>query len=99
MPDKFSFNLAVRNIARERKWTIKKTAWFCGVPISTLQQLMESKHTYISTIEKYAAKFNMTTIVFIEKGQQEITTSEKTSKAIIRPVTRQSGGTCNAHEK
>ncbi|WP_416413774.1 hypothetical protein [Pantoea sp. App145] len=73
MPDKFSFNLAVREIARERKWTIKKTAWFCGVSISTLRQLMESKHTYISTIEKYAAKFNMTTIVFIQKGQPEIT--------------------------
>nr|WP_310616647.1 hypothetical protein [Pantoea cypripedii] len=71
MPDKFSFSLAVRKIARERKWTIKKTAWFCGVSTSTLQTLMCSKHTYISTIEKYAAKFNMSTILFIQKGQSK----------------------------
>lgn len=71
MPEKFSFNLAVRKIARERKWTIKKTAWFCGVSASTLYQLMNSKHTYISTIEKYAAKFNMSTVGFIQKGQRE----------------------------
>lgn len=71
MAEQFSFNLAVRKVARERKWTIKKTAWFCGVSVSTLRQLMNSKHTYISTIEKYAAKFNMSTIVFIEKGQQQ----------------------------
>ncbi|HDG5313251.1 TPA: hypothetical protein PCI30_000830 [Klebsiella pneumoniae] len=71
MTEKFSFDLAVRKIARERKWTIKKTAWFCGVSVSTLRQLMNSKHTYISTIEKYAAKFNMSTILFIEKGQRQ----------------------------
>ncbi|MCT6589220.1 helix-turn-helix domain-containing protein [Pantoea dispersa] len=71
MNQHFSFDLAVRKVARERKWTIKKTAWFCGVSVSTLRQLMNSKHTYISTIEKYAAKFNMSTIVFIEKGQQQ----------------------------
>ncbi|WP_315313048.1 hypothetical protein [Pantoea vagans] len=71
MAEQFSFNLAVRKVAREREWTIKKTAWFCGVSVSTLRQLMNSKHTYISTIEKYAAKFNMSTIVFIEKGQRQ----------------------------
>lgn len=71
MAEQFSFNLAVRKVAHERKWTIKKTAWFCGVSVSTLRQLMNSKHTYISTIEKYAAKFNMSTIGFIEKGQQQ----------------------------
>lgn len=71
MNQHFSFDLAVRKVARERKWTIKKTAWFCGVSVSTLRQLMNSKHTYISTIEKYAAKFNMSTIVFIEKGQRQ----------------------------
>lgn len=71
MNQHFSFDLAVRKVARERKWTIKKTAWFCGVSVSTLRQLMNSKHTYISTIEKYAAKFNMSTIGFIEKEQQQ----------------------------
>lgn len=71
MNQHFSFDLAVRKVARERKWTIKKTAWFCGVSVSTLRQLMNSKHTYISTIEKYAAKFNMSTIGFIEKRQQQ----------------------------
>lgn len=72
MSDKgFSFDRAIRVIARDRKWTIKKVAWFVGVSTSTLRQCMQSKNTYITTIERYAQIFGMSVPEFYAKGLRQ----------------------------
>jgi len=67
----FSFDRAIRVIARERRWTIKKVAWFVGVSTSTLRQCMASEHTYITTVERYAQIFGMSVPEFYEKGLRQ----------------------------
>lgn len=88
-PSKPSFGGCIKNIRRDRKWTLKELSLATGIPISTLSKVERGLLSLsFANIQKLAAGLNLNISNLIVNGEEELLRQSFSNQDALRSITR-----------